>query len=234
MLRARLIDCRFPPKFWSVLIHCCAWTWNHLVRSNGSAPIEVFEKPPIDFTNIQIPGVLVYWHLNKRNCADKKLGPTCGVGVYIGPADAVRQSGHQVYSVDCCVLSTPYVIPDLSVMPFDQGLQQILAQLSTLSVDALPADIDPSEFVINNEVDSYSLIGAEVYKEFDYKWYSCSVLHVHCDPNHSKVLLFKIVYKDNDSEATTYDELKKILVNHAHSAASFASIDPALQSLLTA
>ena len=85
MLRARLVDGHFPLKFWSVLVHGCAWTWNRLVRPSGSAPIELFERKPVNFSNMHIPGVLVYWHLDKRLCVNKKLGPTAGVGVYIGP-----------------------------------------------------------------------------------------------------------------------------------------------------
>ncbi len=178
----------------------------------------MFEKRPSDFTNVQIPGVLVYWHLPKRHCADRKLGPTCGVGIYIGPADAVRQSGHQVYTLDGCVISTPFVIPDSSVYPFDQGLQQMLAQISSSTLDALPKELEPSSLVLNDGVDATSLIGAEVRRKFPSGWFNGRVVQVFPDPNYPDVLLFKVVYEDNNDEVMTYESLTKILVNRAFSA----------------
>jgi hypothetical protein len=62
------------------------------VCPSGSAHIQLFEGKPVNFSNVHIPGVLVYWHLDKCLCIDNKLEPTAGVGVYIGPADTVCQS----------------------------------------------------------------------------------------------------------------------------------------------
>jgi hypothetical protein len=233
MLRARLVDGCFPPKFWSVLIHGCAWTWNSLVRPNGKAPIELFERKPVDFTNTHVPGVLVYWHLDKRLRVDKRLRPSGGVGVYIGPADAVRQSGHQVYTLDGRVISTPFVIPDPAVMPFDHWLRRQLAQFSTSALGALPDDVEPSEFVLDDGVDALSLYGAEVYKKFHKGWFRGRVVNVSKDPHHPKVLLFKILYEDNNTEVITYENLLQILVNKNYSAASYSSIDPAFATFST-
>jgi hypothetical protein len=231
MLRAMLIDGRLPPKFWSVLISRCAWTWNRLVRADGYAPIELFEKRPIDFTDIQIPGVLVYWHLHKRLRDDKKLGPLSGVGVYMMPADAVNQSGHMVYSLDGRLISTPFVLPDPTVMPFDIGLRQSLAQHSTQLLSALPEELDPGHMVMDDGVDATTLYGAEVYKKFGKKgWFSGRVIDVRpCPVNPSKIW-FKILYEDNDWEQMSYDKLKEILIKRSLTAASFSSSDPAFWS----
>jgi hypothetical protein len=230
MLSAQLVDGCFPPKFWSVLVHGCAWTWNRLVCPSGSAPIKLFERKPVDFANMHIPGVLVYWHLDKRLRVNKKLGPTAGVGVYIGPADAVSQSGHQVFTLDCSVISTPFVIPDPAVLPFDHRLCRQLAQISTSALGALPSEVDPSTYVLDDGVDALSLHGAEVSKKFEGIWYSGRVVDVYKDPNYPKVTLFKVLYEDNDSEVMTYDQLSKIMVNSNYSAASFASADPAFDT----
>jgi hypothetical protein len=171
MLQARLVDGPFPPKVWSVLIQGCPWTWNHLVRPTGQALIKLFERKPINFTNVFVRGVLVYWHLNKCLSVDKKLWPTAGVGIYIGPADAVCQSGHQVYTLDGSVISTPFVIPDPPILAFDHGLRWQLEQLSTSALGVLLKEIDPTLYVLNNGVDALSLFGAEVYKKFSQGWF---------------------------------------------------------------
>ena len=155
----------FSFTFWSVLTPGCVWTWNRLVWSTGLALTEVIEKLPVNFTNVLIPGVLVYWHLNTQHSAVQKLGPTAGVGIYIGPADAICPFGHQVFTFDGSVLSTPFMVPDLSVFPFDQGLRQMLAQISTSTLDALSKDLEPSSLILDDGVDANNLIGAEVYKK---------------------------------------------------------------------
>jgi hypothetical protein len=103
----------------------------------------------------------------------------------------------------------------------------MLAQISSSTLDALPKELEPSSLVLDDGVDATSLIGAEVRRKFPSGWFNGRVVQVFPDPNYPDVLLFKVVYEDNDDEVMTYESLTKILVNRAFSAASYASTDPA-------
>ncbi len=155
--------------------------------------------------------MLVYWHLQKRLHDNKKLGPLSGVGVYMMPADAVSQSGHMVYMLDRRLISTPFVLPDPTVMPFDIGLQHSLAQHSAQLLGALSKELEPSHMVMDDGVDANSLSGAEVYKKLGKRgWFHGSVIDVRSCPVYPKKNWFKILYEDNYWEQMTYDKLKEI------------------------
>jgi hypothetical protein len=89
----------------------------------------------------------------------------------------------------------------------------MLAQISSSTLDALPKELEPSSLVLDDGVDATSLIGAEVRRKFPSGWFNGRVVQVFPDPNYPDVLLFKVVYEDNDDEVMTYESLTKILVN---------------------
>jgi len=226
-LRARLVDSKFPPKYWSVLAPGCVWTLNRLVRSTGYAPIEVFENKPIDFTGVYSPGILVYWHLDPRNRVDSKLGPSGGVASYVRPGDAVNQAGHQVCLPNGRVFSVTHVLPDKSVKPHGLGLTQTLLAQSAASLGALPEDADPNSYVTSDGVDAFSLIGAEIVRDFTASKFRGRVVSVRLDGNKQGKLLFRIDYEDNDREELYYEELRPLLARTSITAATFASVNPA-------
>jgi hypothetical protein len=233
-LRARLLEGMFPPKFWSVLLRVVVWSLNRIVGIDGYAPVELFDRIPLSFKALRtIPGVMVYWHVDARNRVIPKLSLTAGTGVYLGPAEAWGQSGQMVYTSDGRVIATPYVVPDETIRPYQQGLRYALARQTTHALDHLPDGLQPGTFMLPGGIDAMSLIGAGVCKVFyvdnaktQKRAFQGRVVQVRQDPVHQEHILFSVVYEDGDEADYTYDELHQILTGVHVTAASFASDDP--------
>jgi hypothetical protein len=121
-LRSLLLDGRFPPNFWSVLLRIVVWVLNRIVGRNGYAPCEKFDMLELSFDSLKtIPCVLVYWHINKRNCTYSKISLTGGTATYIGPGEAFGESGQKVYTSDDRLIATPYVVADETILPLNTG-----------------------------------------------------------------------------------------------------------------
>ena len=204
-LRSRLLDGRFPPKFWSVLVRTVVWVLNRIVGRDGLAPCEKFDKIEVSFKLLKtIPGALVYWHIDKCNRVFSKISLTGSTAVYIGPGEAFDESGQKVYTSDGRLLATPYVVADETVFPFEQGLRFMLARQIINSLDHVPEGLDPGSYVLSDGVDAWSLHGAGVSKTFwaddehtSLRNFSGRVTNVRQDPANPKYILFRVQFEDD-------------------------------------
>ncbi len=122
------------------------------------------------------------------------------LSVYMMPADAVNQSGHMVCTLDRRLISTQFVLPDPTVMPFDIGLRHSPAQHLAQLLGALTEELQPSHMVMDDGVGANSLYGAEVYKS---SWFHGRIIDVRSCPVYPNKIWFKILYEDNDWEQMT-------------------------------
>ena len=217
--RAMLLEGNYPPKFWSIMVRHACWTINRLVRPDGNAPIETFTGKEIDFSHVHPTGTLCYWHVEKRQRDDPKLGMAAAVGVYLGPGAAFGMRGHMVYTANEKLRCVSHVLVDPSTKPFQLGMLKELMKKSYLVTAVYDkAQIDPSAFILPSGDSAFNYIGLKVRKKFDdglwYEGVVQTVVPVEDDEDaSSNEIYFRAVYSDGDVEDYTLKELKSVLVN---------------------
>ena len=229
--RAMLLEGSFPPKFWSVMVRMACWTLNRLVRSDGNAPIETFAKKDIDFSNLHPAGTLAYWHVDKKQRDDPKLGNSAAVGVYLGPAEVFGQRGHLVYTTNDRLRAVSHILVDIDTKPFQLGmLKELLKESYRVTAVYDKAQVDPDAFILPNGDSAFNYIGSKTRKLFpDGLWYEGIVQRIvppEDDEDPAAEIYFHTVYSDGDAEDYTLIELKALLIHKGKEpACAAASMD---------
>ena len=238
LTRANLLEGCFPPRFWSVIIRTTCWTMNRLVRPSGFAPIEVFAGQTIDFSKAHLPGVLAYWHIEKKQRDDPKLGSAAAVGVYLGPAEAFGSRGHLVYTANEKLRAVSHVMVDNDTKPFQLGMLKVLMTKS-YEVTAVHdrAQVDPNAFVLPGGDLAFDYVGQRTRKLFpDGLWYEGVVQRVippQDDDGADAEIWFHTMYSDGDAEDYTFAELKQVLVQKGKEPACAAASRDATRDMDT-